>query len=176
MADDWYLVRTKAGAERRANENLSRFADETFLPLMKGRARRSGKQIEVIVPLFTSYLFAVFDQGREYNHVRYTSGVQYIVRSGNELVLVPQHIIWELKARCANGPVEIPKPTFFAGDTVRIVAGPFSEFVGIFERHLSGPERVAILLNAMGAGTRVVIPGHMVEKATRPELFDISDE
>jgi transcriptional antiterminator RfaH len=172
MAVEWYLLRTKAGEERRANAHLARFADETFLPLMKGRVRRWGKQVDVIVPLFACYLFAVFDLEREYNHVRHTSGVQYVVQYGGESAVVPESIIRELKARCARGPIEIPKRKFLAGETVRVVGGPFREFEGIFERNLSGPERVAILLSAMGAGARVVMPSSMVEKATRPGLFE----
>jgi transcription antitermination factor NusG len=78
MSVRWHLLRTKKGQEQKAYVHLSRFADETLLPLMKGRARRWGKQVEVIVPLFTSYLFAVFDLGREYNRVRHTPGVQYV--------------------------------------------------------------------------------------------------
>ena len=49
---------------------------------------------------------------------------------------------------------------------MRVVDGTFCEFEGIFQRRLSGPERVAILLFAMGAGARVVLPASMVERAT----------
>jgi transcription antitermination factor NusG len=166
MAIEWLLVRTKAGEERIANECLTRFADQTFLPLMKVRVRRWGKVVESIVPLFACYLFAVFDLEREYNHVRHTPGVQYVVHYGGEAAVVPGWIIRELKARCAGGPIEIPKRELLEGDTVRVIGGPFQEFEGIFERKVSGAERVAILLSAMGAGARVVMPASMVEKAT----------
>jgi transcriptional antiterminator RfaH len=166
MAVEWYLVRTKAGEERRANEHLTRFAAETFFPLMKVRVRRWGKLVEVIVPLFACYLFAVFDLEREYNRVRHTSGVQYVVHYGVQPAVVPEWIVRELKARCAKGPIEIPKRELLAGEPVRVVGGPFREFEGIFERNLSGLERVAIFLSAMGVGARVVMPASMVEKAT----------
>jgi hypothetical protein len=48
MAVEWYLVRTKAGEERRVNEHLTGFADETLLPLIKVRVRRWGNLIESI--------------------------------------------------------------------------------------------------------------------------------
>jgi transcriptional antiterminator RfaH len=166
MAVEWYLIRTKAGGERRAYEHLIRFADETFLPLIKVQARRWDKQVDVIVPLFACYLFAVLDLEREYNHVRHTSGVQYVVHYGGMPAVVPEWIICDLKARCTRGPIEIPKPELLAGEPVRVVGGPFREFEGIFERKLSGPERVAILLSALGAGARVVLPASMIEKAT----------
>ena len=59
MAVEWYLVRTKAGEERRVNEHLTGFADETLLPLIKLRVRRWGNLIESIAPLFANCLFAV---------------------------------------------------------------------------------------------------------------------
>jgi transcriptional antiterminator RfaH len=166
MAPEWYLVRTKAGGEHRANQNLARFVDEAFLPLIRVRVRRWGKLVESIVPLFACYLFAVFDLEDEYNHVRHTSGVQYVVHYGDQPAVVPERIIRELKERCANGPIEIVARELLKGDAVRVVDGPLREFEGIFERRLSGSERVAILLASMGAGARVVLPLDMVEKAT----------
>jgi hypothetical protein len=58
--------------------------------------------------------------------------------------------------------VELPVRRLVAGERVVVIDGPFRQFEGIFERHLSGPERVAILLSVMGAGARAVLPAHMV--------------
>jgi transcriptional antiterminator RfaH len=166
MDAEWYLVRSKTREERRANACLSRFASETFLPLMKARVRRWGNLVESTVPLFNSYLFAAFNWEREYNHVRHTSGVQYVVHFGGQPAVVAPWIIDELKARCADGPIELARLAFLAGETVRVVRGPFREFEGIFERTVSGSERVAILLSAMGASARIILPVNMVERAT----------
>ena len=164
-AFEWFLIRTKAGKERKANEYLTRFVDQAFLPLMNVRLHRWGKLVESVTPLFTCYLFALFDFEHDYNHVRHTSGVQYVVHHGGEPAVVPEWIVHELRARCARGPIEMAAPDFAPGEAVRIVDGPFREFEGIFERRLAGPERVAILLSAMGAGARVVLPVGMVERA-----------
>jgi hypothetical protein len=43
-----------------------------------------------------------------------------------------------------------------------VIDEPFRQFEGIFERHLLGPERVAVLLSAMGAGVRGALPVTMV--------------
>jgi transcriptional antiterminator RfaH len=166
MAVEWYLVRTKAGEERRANDHLIRLADDTFLPLMKVHVRRWSKLVESIVPLFACYVFAKFDLERDYKHVCHTSGVRYVVRNGDQPAVVPEWIILDLRARCAEGPIEIPKRELLVGETVRVIGGPFQEFEGIFQRRVSGTERVVILLSAMGAGARVVMPANIVEKAT----------
>src|ERR1700730_3960758 len=103
MTAEWYLVRTKAGEERKANDHLIRLTDETLLPLIKVHVRRASKLVETIVPLFTCYLFAIFDAERDYNHVRYARGVQYVVRNGDQPAVVPKWIVDELRTRCAKG-------------------------------------------------------------------------
>ena len=45
---------------------------------------------------------------------------------------------------------------------MRVTHGPFRNFQGIFERHLSGTERVAILFSAMQGAVRMVLPTDMV--------------
>jgi transcriptional antiterminator RfaH len=158
----WYLLRTKAGEERRARDQAGRLAREVLLPLARVRVRRWGRLTESIAALFPSYIFALFDIEREYSRLRYTRGVRQIVSFGEEAAVVPQWIIDELKLRCAEGPIEVPAPRLVAGQRVVVTDGPFRQFEGIFQRHLSGPERVAILLFVMGAGARAVLPADMV--------------
>jgi hypothetical protein len=43
-----------------------------------------------------------------------------------------------------------------------VIDGPFRELGGIFEHHVSGTERVAIVFSVMGAGARAVLPARMV--------------
>jgi transcription elongation factor/antiterminator RfaH len=166
MTSKWYLVRTKAGEEQRAIQGLKRCSEETFLPLVKTRIHRWGKIVESVAPLFTCYLFARIEIENNYNQVRHTSGVQYIVQYGGEFALVPPWMIDDLKTRCINGPLRLSVCKFQSGDMVRVVKGPFQQFDGIFERQLSSTERVAILLSVMGAGTRVVLSADMIEKAS----------
>jgi transcription antitermination factor NusG len=51
-------------------------------------------------------------------------------------------------------------------EPVTVIDGPLREFEGIFERYLSGTERVAILFSMMGAGARAVMPASMVIPVT----------
>jgi transcriptional antiterminator RfaH len=158
----WHLLRTKAGEERRARDQVSRLTADVLLPLARVRVRRWGRMTESVAALFPSYMFALFDVQREYSRLRYTRGVREIVRFGEETAVVPRWIIDELKHRCAGGPVELPACRLIAGQRVIVIDGPFRQFEGIFERHLSGPERVAVLLSVMGAGARAVLPASMV--------------
>ena len=162
MEKQWYLLRTKAGEERRAQEQLSRLAADVLLPLMKVRVRRRGRIVESVGPLFPCYLFAMFDLEGEYRQVRYTRGVRELPRFGAQPEFVPEWIISELKQRCMGGPLELPKRILAPFERVMVIDGPFRNFEGIFERYLSGQERVAILFTMMGAGARALLPASMV--------------
>jgi transcriptional antiterminator RfaH len=158
---EWYLLRAKAGEECRAQEQLTRIADDVLLPLVKLRVRRWGRMVKSVAPLFPCYLFSQLDLARDFSRLRYTRGLRELVCFGGEPAVVPEWIINGLKERCASGPVELPEPTFLPGDPVRIADGPLREFEGVFERYLSGQERIAILLSVMGGG-RAVLPASMV--------------
>jgi transcriptional antiterminator RfaH len=87
--------------------------------------------------------------------------VQQVVCFGEEAAVVPQWIVDELRVRCTNGLVALPPCRLVAGKRVIVIDGPFRGFEGIFERHLSGPERVGILLSVIGAGVRAALPASM---------------
>lgn len=163
--EEWYLLRTKAGEERLAQDQVSRLAAEVLLPLIKVHVRRWNQIVESIAPLFPGYLFARFDLDGEYSRLRYTRGMRGVVCFGEEPAVVPERIIGELKQRCAQGPVELPRRRFSAGERVMVVDGPFRQVEGLFERYLSGAERVAILLSVLGVGARAMVPASMVVPA-----------
>ena len=63
--------------------------------------------------------------------------------------------------------VEIREDPFDSGQAVRVVDGPFRGFEAIFERYLSGAERVAILLSTIeNTGPRVVLPASALVKSS----------
>lgn len=161
MEAKWYLVRTKAGEERIAQDHVARLAADVLLPLLKVRVRRWGRMVDSVVPLFPSYLFAQLDYEREFGRVRFTRGVREIVCFGHQPAGVPRWIVEEMKQRCAQGPAELPRHPFLPGEPVRVIDGPLRWFEGIFQHHLSGGERVAVLLSAM-SGARAVLPATMV--------------
>jgi transcriptional antiterminator RfaH len=164
-APKWYLVRTKTNEERIAHHHLSGLAAEVLLPLLRVRVRRWGRMVDSVGPLFPSYLFALFDYDRQCARVSFTRGVREIVRFGLCPAEVARWIVDEIKDRCAAGPIELAPPRYSPGEPVRVVDGPLRGFEGVFQHHLSGAERVAILLSAMGA-VRAVMPARMIAPIT----------
>jgi transcriptional antiterminator RfaH len=162
---DWYLVRTKTGKERWVNDQLSETLPEVFLPLLQARTPRWGKMAWSIIPLFPCYVFARFDLQRSYFDVKYLPGVQGIVSAGSDPLVVPFYVIEEIRRRGVDGVIKLEEKAFDNGERVRVVEGPFRGFEAIFDRYLSGADRVAILLSAVEAsGLRMVLPTSAVAK------------
>jgi transcriptional antiterminator RfaH len=163
---EWYLVRTKPGKERWVSGQLSAILPEVYLPMLEARIPRWGKLAWSVMPLFPCYVFAQFDLQARYFDVKYMLGVQGIVSAGHDPLAVPMAVVEEIKSRGVNGVVKIEPRELDNGERVRVVDGPFRGFDAIFERYLSGAERVAILLTAVEAnGLRVVLPSSALEKS-----------
>jgi len=118
-----------------------------------------------VAPLFPCYLFARLDLQTDYFEVKYLAGVTGLVSAGADPIVVPDRIIEEIRARGVNDVIEIHEVPFESGQPVRVVEGPFRGFEAIFERYLSGAERVAILLNTIEkGGPRIVLPASALAK------------
>jgi transcriptional antiterminator RfaH len=93
------------------------------------------------------------------------AGVRGIVSAGNDPIAVPSAIVNEIRRRGVNDVVEIADKPFGKGEKVMVVEGPFRGFEAIFQRYLSGAERVAILLSVVeSGGLRVVLSAGAVAK------------
>ena len=161
----WYLVRTKTGKERWVRDQLASVVPEVFLPMLKAKAPRWGRMAVSIAPLFPCYVFAKFDLQRQYFDVKYMAGVRAIVSAGNDPLAVPPAIVSDIRARGIDDVIEIVDKPFGTGERVVVVDGPFRGFEAIFQRYLSGAERVAILLSAVETGgLRVVLAASAVAK------------
>lgn len=154
-SSNWYLVRTKRGKERYVRTQLASISLEVFLPFLCDSKRPLNN--ESLVPLFPQYVFVRGDLSTHYFPIRYTSGVLSFVASGLQPLIVEPRIIEDIRGNSTNGVVHVIQKPFRKGEAVRIVAGPFRGFEAIFERYLSGADRVAILLNVVeGYNVRLI--------------------
>ena len=161
----WYLVFTKAQGEQTASINLRRQGYRVYCPRLLRRTVSRGRWIERVVALFPRYLFVQLDAARQsLAPVRSTIGVASIVRFGSEPALVPQSMVDTLKGRAdpATGLHRLADVApLKRGSPVRVVAGAFQGFDGIFER-AAGEERVVILLKLLGENTPIQLESHSV--------------
>jgi transcriptional antiterminator RfaH len=162
---DWYLIRTKVGKEKWVRDQLRSAIPEVFLPMLKARTSRWGRMMPSLGPLFPCYVFARLSLELCYFDVKYMPGVRGFVCAGDDPLAVPFGIIDEIRRRGIDDIIEIVEPPLGNGDRVIVRDGPFRGFEAIFERYLSGAERVAILLSAIEAsGLRVVLPASAVAR------------
>jgi transcriptional antiterminator RfaH len=162
---EWYLLRTKAGEERKARQQLHGVVEDTLLPLGVMHVRQQDRVAERIAPLFPCYLFALFSLAGAARKIRYTPGVRDLVRFGEQATPVPRWVIDQLASRGVDGPIELLRQPLSPGDAVTVLDGPFRQFEAIFDGYLSGTERVAVLLSVMSAERRVLLPSAMVMAA-----------
>jgi transcription elongation factor/antiterminator RfaH len=168
-SERWYLVRTKQQKETLVQFQLAEFVHRTYLPRMRIRRARNGTLTEVLTPLFPCYLFALFELESTLYKVLHTIGVSGVVCAGSTPSEVDPSIIEEISRRGENGIIELPRKTFNAGEHVRLTDGPMEGFAGIFEHYRSGSKRVALLLNAVGASMKVVVPATSIAAANTDE-------
>jgi len=161
---DWYLVRSKPRQEGIAEMNLHRWDVETFCPQLKQTKRIRGKKRTVIIPLFPGYLFSRFDLYSDYRKVAYAHGVLDVVMFGTTPAKVDKEIVESIRARMHEGFVSLSSAKLIPGQTVRIQEGPLKGLLAVFERELTGTQRVALLLNSVSYNARITIDRESVSQ------------
>lgn len=153
----WYAVNTKPRQEGLAEQNLQRLGVETLYPLLRQNKVIRRRRQSVLSPLFPRYLFARFNLEAHYRAVRYTRGVQEVVAFGAEPARVDEAVIESIQSRLHNGCLTVQSVSFLPGQAVRIHGGPLRGIEAVFEKELSDPQRVILLLNTLSYQARVVL-------------------
>ena len=161
---DWYLVRSKPRQEAIAESNLQRWDIETFCPQLKQTKLTRGKKRTVFSPLFPGYLFSRFNMYTEYRKVVYSHGVANVVMFGTTPAKVDEEIIEAIRARMHEGFVTLSPSELTPGQTVRIQEGPFKGLLAVFERELTGTQRVALLLKNVSYNARLILDREWVSQ------------
>lgn len=84
-----------------------------------------------------------------------------MVSFGGKPAVVSDDLIKEIRRRTQNKSAAVPI-SFKQGDPVVIQSGVFRDLIGIFDREMSGHERVQILLNTLAYSARAEFPRSQV--------------
>jgi len=170
---NWYAVHTKPRQEERAEHNLrtlnvATLNVETFSPKLRERRFDStqNRPVQVIKPVFPSYIFARFDAGAMLHKVWFTRGVDSVVNFGQKPAIVADEIITLIRLRMGTDGFVNLTQEIAPGDTVRIKGGPLNDFVGVFESKASASTRIKLLLSAVSYQCRIEIEKDLVEKVS----------
>lgn len=152
----WYAVYTKPKREDAVAGSLENAGIEVFNPRLKQKKYMQGAYRNKISPLFPCYVFVKFEPETTAHMIKYTRGVRRIV--GGDLPWpVSDEIIDMIRAQEEDGIITIKPPDLKRGDRVTIKDGTLQGLNGIFEKEISGQERVILLLTAIEYQARVVV-------------------
>ena len=163
----WYVVQTRTRAEERALWHLENQGFRCFLPRFRKLTRHARRSRSVLEPLFPRYLFAQIDLNvAAWRSINGTRGVVSLLANGPEPVPVPEGLVESLIADSDEAGIT-PLSTlgvFWRGRKVKITSGAFRDQFGEVEAVLAkGRDRVAVLLNLLGAPARLQLPSYAIQ-------------
>jgi transcriptional antiterminator RfaH len=161
MSAEWYVLQTKPRKEDYVAEQLGARNAEIFFPRLMESVRIGEARQQRLAPMFPSYLFIRLNVDEKGKGVRYTPGVKDFLRCDGEPEPISPEVVETLQHRTGPSGVYCPPPPYLApGARLRIDEGPLRGMDVIFEKELSGPERVAVLLAEVNLNARVVLSRH----------------
>jgi transcription elongation factor/antiterminator RfaH len=160
----WFLVYTAPKSERRAELHLGAQGFRAFLPQFHRTVRHARQLRTVRSPVFPRYLFLILDLERDrWLSVRSTVGVSGLVSQNGRPLPVPAGVVESLMERSDGGMLRFDS-ALVKGQSVRILSGPFTDFVGILEQ-LDEAGRTRVLLKMMGTSVPVALDRSLLAPA-----------
>ena len=170
----WYVIHSYSGYENKVQKNLLHriesmsMQDKIFqvvVPTEEEVELRDGHRRTIERRVFPGYILVemVIDEDSWYV-VRNTPGVTGFVGSGNKPTpLRPEEVDKILKRMDAEAPKI--KVSFKVGQKVRIVEGPFEDFMGTVDEIDLDRARVRVLVSFFGRETPIELDFLQVERA-----------
>ena len=175
MTQKWYVVHTYSGFENRAKQNLEErvknlgkgdyFASilvptETVVELVKGKKKTSQRKI------FPGYILVQMDLNEETWHiVKDTPKITGFAGDSTKPVPVSEREVEEILSTMKEGVSKVKsKVSFNAGDSVRVIDGPFVNFIGTIEEVKPEKRKLRVLVSIFGRATPVELDFIQVEK------------
>lgn len=169
----WYVVHTYSGHESKVATTLkqkikaSGFEDRIFdilVPTQEKIEVREGKKVTLQEKIFPGYILVQMKLNDETWHtVRSTAGVTSFVGIGNKPTPLNDT---EVNAIQKFSELEAPtyKASFSIDEAVRIVDGPFADFLGTVDKIDDEKGKVRVLVSIFGRETPVELDFLQVAK------------
>jgi transcriptional antiterminator RfaH len=153
----WIVLYTKPNQETVAVKNIQRQKYEAYCPMIL-RTRRHARRVEQVErPLFPSYVFVKMNvRQAQWRSLLSTKGVRSLVHFGDQVGLLPEGFVEQLRASEENGVLDgTVAPRARPGDRVTLSEGPFESSMATV-LSLPDRDRVWVLLDFMGRQVRVL--------------------
>ena len=169
----WYVVHCYSGQENKVRHNLEQRIDtmnmkdkifDIIIPTVEEIEVKDGKRRTVEKRVYPGYLMVQMILTEEsWFVVRNTPGVTGFVGMGNTPTALRSEEVAQILRRMETTTPTV-RPTYKAGQKVRIVDGPFNEFVGTVDSIDMDRGKVRVLVSFFGRETPVELDFLQVEK------------
>jgi transcriptional antiterminator NusG len=169
----WYVIHTYSGYENKVKRNLEHriesmgMRDKIFnvvIPEEEEIEIRNGQRQPVKRKVFPGYvLVEMIMDDDSWFVVRNTPGVTSFVGSGNRPIPLRDQEVKQILRQIQKEAPRV-KPTFTKGQNVRIIDGPFAEFIGVVDEVSPERNKVKVLVSFFGRETPVELDFLQVEK------------
>lgn len=173
MEKNWYVVHTYAGYENKVKTNLEKrvesmeMQDKIFrvlVPMEKELEIKNGKKKTTLKKVFPGYvLVEMIITDDSWYVVRNTPGVTGFVGPGSKPIPLSQTEIGQILKQMGMEEAK-PKIDFAEGESVRVIEGPFTNFIGNIEEVLPDRRKIKVLVSMFGRETPVELEFFQVEK------------
>jgi transcription termination/antitermination protein NusG len=169
----WYVIHTYSGYENKVKVNLEHriesmaMKDKIFqivVPTEEEVELKDGKKVTTKRKIFPGYVLVEMVMGEEpWYVVRNTPGVTGFVGTGNKPVPLQEN---EVKTIIKQMKVETPrvKVGYSVGQSVKIIDGPFAEFMGVVDEINAERGKVKVLVSFFGRETPVELEFNQIAR------------
>ena len=172
---DWYIIHAYSGFENKVRESLRTRADafgygdrvgEILIPTEDVVEMKNGKKVTSKRLLYPGYVLVQLDLDDEVWHVvKNTPRVTGFVGGGTTPTpLTATEVNQILYRQTASADRPRPKMSFERSDRVRIIDGPFANFIGSVEEVNEERSTLKVIVTIFGRGTPVELEYFQVEK------------
>jgi transcriptional antiterminator NusG len=168
----WYVVHAYSGHEDKVKKNLEKRIEsmdmhdqilEVFVPMEDEIEIKDGKRRHVQKRIYPGYILVKMIMSDEsWYVVRNTPGVTSFVGSGNQPVPLQESELKSILKQVKQEPTI--RVEFQLGESVRVVDGPFADFLGKVDEINAEKGKLKVLVNMFGRETPVELDLLQVEK------------
>jgi transcriptional antiterminator NusG len=174
MEKNWYVVHTYSGFEEKVKltieekverQELKEKISRILIPTERVIELKAGKKKESDKKFYPGYILVEMDMDDATWHlIRSTPRVTGFVGGSNPIALSEEEVDVILQ-QIEKGPVPQVKTQFQKGESVRIIDGPFTNFIGNVEDVDIDHGRLNVMVSIFGRQTPVELNFFQVEKA-----------
>lgn len=169
----WYVVHTYSGHENKVavtlkqrieSEHLQEKILDVLVPMQEKIEIKGGKKVNIKEKIFPGYILVkmVLDDA-SWLAVRTTQGVTSFVGMGNKPTPISEQEVQTI-VKFTQEEAPVYKQVFATDDTVKIVDGPFADFIGKVDNVDEEKGKVKVLVSIFGRETPVELDFLQVQK------------